>query len=93
MSVERKPAGVELIDLLDRILDRGIVVDASNLLHLNGGDLTKQNTHVVIASVETHLEYSEARVLANLLGRRALASEMQPRHAEARRVTPKYQRR
>ena len=34
MTLVRKPAGGELIDLLDRVLDKGIVVDASSRLSL-----------------------------------------------------------
>jgi hypothetical protein len=78
MSLVRKPAGVELIDLLDRILDKGIVVDASSRLHLINANLIKRKKHVVIASVETHLRHSGARVVARLAGRRPLAAEEHP---------------
>jgi hypothetical protein len=75
MSLVRKPDGIELIDLLDRILDKGIVVDASSRLHFIGVNLIQQKTHIVIASVEIHMQHSEARVVARLARRRPLASE------------------
>jgi len=78
MSLVRKPAGEELIDLLDRVLDKGIVVDASSRLHLLGVNLTRQKTHFVIDSVETLLHHSEARVVAKLNERQPLRSLAHP---------------
>ena len=79
MSLERNTAGMELIDLLDRILDRGIVVDASSRLHLMGLNSVRRKSHFVIAAIETHLIHSEARVVAKLAGRRPFASEEHPK--------------
>jgi hypothetical protein len=39
MAVERAPGGTSLIDVLDRILDKGIVVDAWVRISLVGIDL------------------------------------------------------
>lgn len=75
MSFERKPAGMEVIDLLDRILDKGIVVDASSRLHLSVANLISSKKHVVIASIETHLKHSEARVVAGMAKRLPLGAE------------------
>lgn len=63
MSLVRRTAGEELIDLLDRVLDKGIVVDAGNRLNLIAANLVKGRKHVVIASVEVHLQRSEARAI------------------------------
>ena len=79
MSLVRKPAGVELIDLLDRILDKGIVVDASSRLHFIGVGLLKRKMHVVVASINTHFKHSEARAVARSAGRRPFASEERPK--------------
>jgi hypothetical protein len=92
MSVVRKPAGMELIDLLDRVLDKGIVIDASSRLHLLGVNLARHRKHVVIAAIETHLKHSEARAVAKFAARRAVAAEehrppplqMQPRRGRTR---------
>jgi hypothetical protein len=88
MSLVRKSAGVELIDLLDRILDKGIVVDASSRLHFIGANLIKRRMLVAIASIDIHLKHSEARVVAKLAGRRPFASEEYPKkNAENRSLT------
>ena len=73
MSLERTPAGMELIDLLDRVLDRGIVIDASSRLHLARANLLRHE-HFVLATVETHLSHSGARAVARLAERRPMAS-------------------
>lgn len=53
MIVERKPPGMELIDILDRILDKGAVIDASARLHLPLENLRKMHTRIVVDSIET----------------------------------------
>ena len=60
MAVERAPGGTSLIDVLDRILDKGIVVDAWVRISLVGIDLITVEARVVIASIDTYLKYSEA---------------------------------
>lgn len=74
MSVVRKPAGLELIDLLDRVLDKGIVVDASSRLHLGVANLISHRKHVVVASIETHLRHTGARAVSRMARRQAMAS-------------------
>ena len=58
--VERAPGGTSLIDVLDRILDKGIVIDAWVRVSLVGIDLITVEARVVVASIETYLKYSEA---------------------------------
>ena len=60
MAVERTAAGSSLIDVLDRVLDKGIVIDAYVRVSLVGIDLVSVEARVVVASVETYLKYSEA---------------------------------
>ncbi len=48
-----------LIDVLDRVLDKGIVMDAWGRLSLVGIDLAGLAMHVVVASIETHLRYAD----------------------------------
>jgi hypothetical protein len=59
MAVEHAPGGTSLIDVLDRILDKGIVVDAWVRNSLVGIDLTTVEARVVIASIDTHMTYAE----------------------------------
>jgi hypothetical protein len=56
VEVERLAGGTSLIDVLDRILDKGIVFDFWVRTSLTGIDLLSGETAVVIAS--THLTYS-----------------------------------
>jgi hypothetical protein len=60
MAVEKTPSGSSLIDVLDRVLDKGIVIDAWVRVSLVGIDLVTVEARVVVASIETYLKYSEA---------------------------------
>jgi hypothetical protein len=60
MAVERAAGGTSLIDVLDRVLDKGIVIDAWVRVSLVGIDLITVEARVVVASIETYLRYSEA---------------------------------
>jgi len=60
MPVERASGGTSLIDVLDRVLDKGIVIDAWVRVSLVGIDLITVEARVVVASIDTYLKYSEA---------------------------------
>ena len=60
MAVERAPGGSSLIDVLDRVLDKGIVIDAYVRVSLVGIDLVTVEARIVVASIDTYLKYSEA---------------------------------
>ncbi len=60
MPVERTTGGTSLIDVLDRVLDKGIVIDAWVRVSLVGIDLLTAEARIVVASISTYLEYSEA---------------------------------
>ena len=49
-----------LAEVVDRILDKGIVIDAWVRVSLVGFELLSIEARVVIASVETYLKYAEA---------------------------------
>jgi hypothetical protein len=72
MAVERAPGGSSLIDVLDRILDKGIVVDAWVRISLVGIDLITVEARVVIASIDTYLKYAEAVGITPIVARPAL---------------------
>ncbi|GAC1685895.1 MAG: hypothetical protein NVS9B3_04230 [Gemmatimonadaceae bacterium] len=69
MAVERTPSGSSLIDVLDRVLDKGIVIDAWVRVSLVGIDLVTVEARVVVASIETYLRYSEAVGLTGPMSR------------------------
>ena len=73
MAVERAPGGTSLIDVLDRILDKGIVVDAWVRISLVGIDLITVEARVVIASIDTYLKYAEAVGITSTVARPTLA--------------------
>src|SRR4029450_8174772 len=60
MPVERTSGGTSLIDVLDRVLAKGIVIDAWVRVSLVGIDLITVEARVVVASIDTYLKYSEA---------------------------------
>jgi gas vesicle structural protein len=60
MAVERAAGGSSLIDVLDRVLDKGIVIDAWVRVSLVGIDLVTVEARIVVASIDTYLKYSEA---------------------------------
>ncbi|CAN5675918.1 hypothetical protein BH23GEM3_BH23GEM3_05060 [soil metagenome] len=60
MGVERTPGGSSLIDVLDRVLDKGIVIDAHVRVSRVGIDLVTVDARIVVASIETYLKYPEA---------------------------------
>ena len=61
MAIHRTAPGQDgtLIDVLDRVLDKGIVISAWGRLSVVGLDLMGVEMHVVVASIETHLKYAE----------------------------------
>jgi hypothetical protein len=60
MAVEKTIAGASLAEVLDRILDKGLVIDAWVRVSLVGIELVGIEARVVVASVETFLKYAEA---------------------------------
>ncbi len=60
MAVERQQGGSSLIDVLDRVLDKGIVIDAWVRVSLVGIDLMTVEARVVVASIDTYLKNSDA---------------------------------
>ncbi len=60
MAVEKTMASSSLVEVIDRILDKGVVIDAWVRVSLVGIELLAIEARVVIASVETYLKYAEA---------------------------------
>jgi hypothetical protein len=59
-SVNRAPRPSSLADVLDIVLDKGIVIDAYVRVALVGIELLTIDARVVIASVDTYLRFAEA---------------------------------
>ena len=60
MAVEKAIGSSSLVEVVDRILDKGVVIDAQVRVSLVGIELLAIEARVVIASVETWLKYAEA---------------------------------
>ncbi len=59
-SVSRAPRPSSLADVLDLILDKGLVIDAYVRVSLAGIELLTIDARVVVASVDTYLRFAEA---------------------------------
>lgn len=60
MPVEKAIASSSLAEVIDRILDKGIVIDAWVRISAVGIEVLAIEARVVIASVDTYLKYAEA---------------------------------
>jgi gas vesicle structural protein len=85
MAVERTPGGTSLIDVLDRVLDKGIVIDAWVRISLVGIDLITIEARVVVASIDTYLKYAEAVGLTPAVSRPAITPGTEAAETETRR--------
>ena len=60
MAIKHSISASSLAEVLDRILDKGIVIDAFVRVSLVGIELLAVEARIVIASVETWLRYAAA---------------------------------
>ena len=60
MAVEKSMGSASLAEVVDRILDKGVVVDAWVRVSLVGIEILAIEARVVVASVDTYLKYAEA---------------------------------
>lgn len=60
MAVKTSMASSSLVEVLDRVLDKGIVIDVWARVSLVGIELLAIEARIVVASVETWLMYAEA---------------------------------
>jgi len=73
---ERGPSGGALTEVLELILDRGVVIDAFVRVSLVGIEVLTIDARVVVASVDTYLRYAEAVGRLNLETRKAGVPEL-----------------
>ncbi|MBR3119901.1 gas vesicle structural protein GvpA [Oceanobacillus profundus] len=60
MAIQKSTDSSSLAEVIDRILDKGIVIDAFARVSVVGIELITIEARVVIASVDTWLRYAEA---------------------------------
>ncbi len=60
MALEKAMASDTLVEVIDRILDKGLVIDAWVRVSLVGIEILTIEARATVASVETFLKYAEA---------------------------------
>jgi hypothetical protein len=60
MAVEKSMASSSLAEIVDRILDKGLVVDAWVRVSLVGIEILALEARAVVSGVDTFLKYAEA---------------------------------
>jgi gas vesicle structural protein len=63
------------LDVLDRVLDKGIVIDGWGRVSVAGIDLIGIDAWVVVASIHTYLQYAESLGLSPRVPERRSMSE------------------
>jgi hypothetical protein len=71
-----RPSGGALTEVLELILDRGVVIDAFVRVSLVGIEILTIDARVVVASVDTYLRYAEAVGRVGLDTRKAGVPEL-----------------
>jgi hypothetical protein len=59
LASDRTAGSTNLVDVIERVLDKGVVIDAWVRVSLVGLDLLTIETRVVVASIETYLHYAQ----------------------------------
>jgi hypothetical protein len=59
-QIQKSTDSSSLAEVVDRVLEKGIVIDAFVKVSLVGIELIAIEARIVIASVETYLKYAEA---------------------------------
>ncbi len=93
MAVERASGATSLIDVLDRVLDKGIVIDAWVRVSLVGIDLITVEARIVVASIDTYLKYSEAVGQVSPVARPEIVAPREAASLEETTKTPRKPRR
>ena len=73
VSINKSVDASSLAEVIDRILDKGIVIDAWIRVSLVGIELLAIEARIVIASVETWLKYATAVSLTKTIHQHATA--------------------
>ncbi len=60
MAIKTSTGGASLVEVLDRVLDKGAVIDLWAKVNLVGIEILSIEARIVIASVETWLVYARA---------------------------------
>ncbi|HYL13630.1 MAG TPA: gas vesicle protein GvpJ [Terriglobales bacterium] len=89
VALQVAAAGDSIIDVLDRVLDKGIVIDAWLRVSLAGLDLVEIQGRVVVASIDTYLTQASALADAGLVSPPALPTFWRTETRRPRRPIPR----
>ncbi|MGH7448022.1 MAG: gas vesicle protein GvpJ [Longimicrobiales bacterium] len=59
MPLERLPAHHSYVEVLERVLDKGIVIDVSLRISVIGIEVLAVDADVVVVSIETYLHHAD----------------------------------
>ncbi|WP_347548461.1 gas vesicle protein GvpJ [Pseudalkalibacillus hwajinpoensis] len=83
MAIQKSADSSSLAEVIDRILDKGIVIDAFARVSVVGIEILTIEARVVIASVDTWLRYAEAvGLLRDEVQEDGLANQTNERNAQ-----------
>ncbi|MBN8210287.1 gas vesicle structural protein GvpA [Bacillus sp. NTK071] len=83
MAIQKSSDSSSLAEVIDRILDKGIVIDAFARVSVVGIEILTIEARVVIASVDTWLRYAEAvGLLRDDVQEEGLANQKNERSAQ-----------
>ncbi len=74
MTNQPTPGTSSMSDVLDRVLDKGIVIDAEVSFRLVGLIVAGVEARIVVASIETYLEYADLIAGTGLISWRPVGS-------------------
>ena len=77
-----------MIDVLDRVLDKGIVVDAWMLMSVAGISLVTLEARIVVASIETYMRHASVIGQLGPLAAPALIELADQKRSSTRRPDP-----
>src|SRR5436190_15475834 len=75
--LQRAPSPSGLVDVIDLILDKGLVIDAYVRISVIGIELLTVDARIVVASVDTYLRFAEAVNRLDLTTKAAGLPELQ----------------
>ena len=78
MNVQRVAPQASVTEVLDRVLDRGIVIDAWLRVSVAGITLIDVDARVVVASIETYVQRADAVAQAGFAARPAALPAARP---------------
>src|SRR5215475_4747787 len=105
MGLDRVAASANVIDVLDHVLDKGIVIDAWLRVSIGGIDLITVEARMLVASLQTYISYADAlATIPPIAGavfappsyeRRSINQQLRRigRQLDIRLVTSEYERR